>query len=162
VKHLIFKEKNNGNLFFYVFDKGCGVLSQYMLALLLIGTVLPSACLAGEVKPVQGTKCDDAHFTTAQYSMCLSNKVSALKIKLDESYAKALSRRPSTADDPRKTKQQLELSEKYWWLFMDANCKYYGGAQAGSSLWIGIYEYQCQLAEMEKRIDFLKNSDAGN
>lgn len=93
---------------------------------------------------------------------CVGVKISASSAELEKYYQTALTNLPDTDnDDDRKTKAQLIKAQAAWKVFVDEQCKYVGGLQGGSSLYVSTFDDECILDETGKRIEFFKHLPMG-
>lgn len=92
---------------------------------------------------------------------CGGDQVRRRTAELDQYYQAALAKLPDESDDPRKAKEQLVRAESAWKSFVDENCKYVGGLQGGSALYVSTFYDDCMLDELSRRIEFFRHLPVG-
>jgi uncharacterized protein YecT (DUF1311 family) len=94
---------------------------------------------------------------------CIQRTIDLLNEKVDSAYRKALYARPERDDfDLRKNRDQLRKSQVAWLAYKDENCTLVGGLEGGSNLWVTQFSAECEIDEIEKRIDFLQRVANGS
>src|SRR6202012_2041934 len=94
---------------------------------------------------------DGSHLEMMQ---CYSKKMDAAKAELEALYQSALRNRPiDSPTDSRKARSQLEKAQAAWQKYVDKHCSYVGGLKGGSNAWVSDFASQCEMEEIQKRID---------
>lgn len=118
-------------------------------ALLLIAT-------ASWANDAEEDPCNkDYHLAQVQ---CLGKKIQAAEVELDKQFKATVAQLPdSDPSDNRKGKEQLRKAQEAWRHYRDEHCAFIGGIQGGSNLWVSHFAGDCELEEINKRIEFFKN-----
>lgn len=108
--------------------------------------------ITGDLK----TKLDCNSNATVDLMKCYADGFAKVNGRLKDAYRAALGAMPAQdQSDSRKSRIQLEKSEKAWKQYRDENCLLRGGLEGGNNGWVAIFSDSCRIDETESRIKFL-------